>query len=255
MTLQGKAAVITGAARGVGRATALQLARLGCAVLVNYHRSRDAAERTAADVRALGVQAVCHQGSVADDAACRAMMDAAAQAFGRIDILVNNAGTTRFITLNDLEAVKDEDWNSILMTNLKGTFQCARAARRHLEASDMGTIVNVASIAGIGANGSSIPYSASKAGVINLTVSLARALAPRIRVNAVAPGLIEGEWVQEGLGDRYEAALKARIAQTPLGRVCKPDDVAATIVSLITGSSLVTGQTLIVDGGCNLGMR
>jgi 3-oxoacyl-[acyl-carrier protein] reductase len=255
MNLQGKAAVITGAARGVGRATALQLARLGCSVLINFNRSRETAERTVEEVRALGVPAACQQGDVASDAACREIMAATVRAFGRLDILINNAGTTRFIPLRDLEAVKDEDWTNILSTNLKGTFQCARAARPHLEASDMGTIVNVASIAGLGGNGSSIPYSASKAAVINLTVALARALAPKIRVNAVAPGLIEGEWVQEGLGDRYEAALKDRIALTPLGRVCRPDDVAAAIVGLVTGSTMVTGQTLIVDGGCNLGGR
>ncbi len=252
MSLQGKAAVITGAARGVGRATALRLARLGCATLINYNSSRDEAEQTAAEIRALGVKAICFQGSVADDAACRGMMAAAVAAFGRLDIVVNNAGTTRFIPHADLAAVTDEDWASIFSTNVKGPFQCARAAQKHLEASDLGIIVNVASTAAYNANGSSIPYGASKAALVNLTTALARAMAPKVRVNAVAPGIIDGEWVKQGWGDQYEAKLKDRIKQSPLGRVCLPDDVAAAIVSLITGSPLVTGHTLMVDGGSNL---
>jgi 3-oxoacyl-[acyl-carrier protein] reductase len=255
MNLQGKAALVTGAARGVGRATVLQLARLGCSSLINYNSSRADAEATAAEARALGVKAVCFQGSVAEDAACRGMVAAAVQAFGRLDFLVNNAGATRFIPHGDLEAVQDDDWAKILFTNLKGPFQCARAARPHLEASGAGHIVSVASTAAYNANGSSIPYGASKAGLVNLTVSLARALAPKIQVNAVAPGIIAGEWVKGGWGDQYEAKLQERIAQAPLRKVCGPDDVAAAILGLITGSPLVTGQIHVIDGGANLVVR
>lgn len=254
MELTGKAAVVTGASRGVGRATALALARGGCNVLINCNQSHAAAEAVRREVEALGVKAVVFVGNVADDAACRGMMAAAAKAFGRLDILINNAGTTRFIPHDDLEAVTDADWDKLLGTNLKGPFQCARAARPHLERQG-GVIINVASVAGIYGTGSSIPYCASKAGVINLTLSLARVLGPKIRVNAVAPGFIEGDWLKSGLGDDYEQARAAKAKQSVLGRNCQPEDVAAAILSLVTGSELITGQTVICDGGYNLSNR
>lgn len=254
MNLQGKAAVVTGAARGVGRATALALARGGCSVLINYHTSRVAAEETAAEITALGGRAITFQGSVADDNVCRGMMERAAEEFGRLDILVNNAGTTRFINFQDLDAVTDADWSNIFATNLKGPFQCARAARPYLEASGDGVIVSVASVAGITGAGSSIPYCASKAGVINLTLSLARTLGPRIRVNAVAPGFIEGEWLRTGLGADFEAAKNAKAAAALLGKVSTPEDIAAAILALIS-ADMVTGHTLVVDGGHTVGPR
>jgi 3-oxoacyl-[acyl-carrier protein] reductase len=254
MNLQGKAAVVTGAARGVGRATALALARGGCSVLINYHTSHAAAEETANEICAHGARAVTFQGSVADDNVCRGMMEKAAAEFGRLDILVNNAGVTRFINFQDLEAVTDDDWSSILDTNLKGPFQCARAARPYLEANGDGVIVNVASVAAFAGAGSSIPYCASKAGVVNLTLALARTLAPKIRVNAVAPGFIEGEWLKKGLGPGYEAARQAKAEQALLGKVCQPEDVAAAILALIS-TDLVTGQTIVCDGGFNLGPK
>lgn len=253
MTIHGKAAVITGASGSVGRATALALAKEGCSVLVNFCHSPGEAEKTAAAVRALGVRAVCFQAAVESDAACRAMMDTAFREFSRLDILVNTAGSTRFIPLSNLEAVTDADWERTFGVNLKGAFQCARAARAHMEASGGGEIVNVASIAGIIGTGSSIPYCASKSALINLTIALARALAPKIRVNAVAPGFIEGEWLRRGLGEAYEATKREKEAHALLGRVCQPEDVAAAILSLITGSDMVTGQTLVCDGGQTIG--
>lgn len=253
MQVNGKVAVITGASRGVGRATALQLAQLGCAVVINHRNSAAEAEQVAAAVRQAGGRALVVQGNVAVDADCRRLMEAAVSEFQRLDILVNNAGTTRFIAFDQLDAVTDEDWSHILNTNLKGPFQCIRAARPHLAANGQGCVVNVASVAAFVGAGSSIPYCASKAGVVSLTVSLARTLAPKIRVNAVAPGFIEGEWLQKGLGDKFEKARDDRAALTPLGRVCRPEDVAAAIVAYITGSDMVTGQTTVVDGGFNLG--
>lgn len=255
MNIEGKAAVVTGASRGVGRATALALARGGCAVAVNYSNSRDQAEETLAAVRSLGVKAIVIQADVADDAACRAMIAQAAKEFGRLDILVNNAGTTEFIAHTDLEAVKDEHWERIMAVNVKGPFQCVRAARPHLEASGAGVVVNVSSIAGIAGTGSSIPYCASKAAVINMTISLARALAPKIRVNSVAPGFIAGEWLQKGLGAEYEKTKAAREKINALGKVCEPEDIAATIMGFITGSDLITGQTLVCDAGTLLAAR
>ena len=249
MRVEGKAAIITGGGTGVGRATSLQLARRGCSVLVNYRSSREGAEQTAAAAADLGVKAIAFHGDVADDGACRGMVEAAVDAFGRLDVLVNNAGTTRFIAHSDLDAVEVEDWDRILAVNVRGPFQCARAARTALAADGGGAIVNVSSIAGIRAIGSSIPYCASKAALNNLTLTLARALAPSIRVNAVAAGFITGRWLQEGLGAGYEPTKAAFEQRAPLGKVCDPDDVADAILSLVTGSDLVTGQVLACEGG------
>lgn len=249
MKVEGKAAVITGGGTGVGRATGLALGKLGCAVLVNYSRSNKEAEETAKDIEALGVKAIPFKADVADDAKCRAMIDTAVKEFGRLDILVNNAGTTSFIPHPDLDAVKDEDWDRIMAVNVKGTFQCARAARGPLEEAGEGEIINITSVAGLAGTGSSIPYCASKAAIINMTVTLARALAPKIRVNAVAPGFINGRWLRAGIGDAYEGVKAATAERLPLGRVCEPEDIAEAILSLITGSDLVTGHVLPCEGG------
>jgi 3-oxoacyl-[acyl-carrier protein] reductase len=181
------------------------------------------------------------------------MAKAALAAFGRIDVLVNNAGTTKFIPHHDLEAVMPEDFAHIMAVNLQGPFQMVRAARQALEAHGQGCVINVSSVAGLRAIGSSIPYCASKAALNNLTVALARALAPKIRVNAVAPGFIAGRWLKGGLGDNYEAALAVQSKRTPMQRVCEPSDVADAILSFVTGSQLVTGVIMPVEGGMLLG--
>ncbi|MEX2016804.1 MAG: SDR family oxidoreductase [Candidatus Hydrogenedentales bacterium] len=255
MKLDGKAAVVTGASRGVGRATALDLARRGCAVLINYSRSKDEAVSVADEVRQFGVNSELFQGDVADNAACRAMMERAAKAFGRLDVLVNNAATTAFIPHSDMEQVTDEVWDRLMRVNVIGPFQCVRAARPHLEMHGSGEVVNVASVAGIVAMGSSIPYCASKAALLNMTVSLARTLGPKIRVNAVAPGAIQGEWLKQGLGARYDHFMKANEERAVLKAVCTPEDVSAAILAFIEGSDMVTGQTVVVDGGMLIGPR
>ncbi len=250
MQIKGKAAVVTGGGTGVGRATALELARRGCSVLINYSRSKDEAEQTAVEVSALGVKGVAIQADVADDAACRKMIETAVREFGRLDVLVNNAATTAFIRHSDLEAVKTEDWQRILSVNLLGPFQCARAAKEALLASGNGEIVNVSSVAGLAGIGSSIPYAASKAALNNLTVTLARVFAPTVRVNAVAPGFITGRWLRQGLGDAfYEAAKKRSEESVILHKVCDPEDVAAAIINIITGPDLMTGQIIPIEGG------
>ena len=249
MDLSQKAAIVTGGGTGVGRETALELARLGCSVLINYSRSRSEAEATAVEVGQLGVGAVAMLADVADDVACRAMVERALAEFGRLDVLVNNAGTTRFIAWDDLDAVETEDWERIYAVNLRGVFQCIRAARVALAADGGGEVVNVASLAGISGGGSSIPYATSKAAVIALTRGLVPTLGPEVRINAVAPGFITGRWLGEGLGDAYEPVRELMSQKAPAGRVCDPVDVAAAIVSLITGSDMVSGQTVVVDGG------
>lgn len=255
MKIEGKAAVVTGASRGVGRATALDLAEGGCAVLINYSSSKDEAEEVLEEARAHGVKAMTFQANVADDAACRAMMDAAAKEFGHLDILVNNAGTTSFIPHSNLEGVGDEDWDRILGVNLKGPFQCARGAKKHMEAAGDGEIVNVASVAGIAGTGSCIPYCCSKAALINLTTTLARVLAPNTRVNTVAPGFITGKWLEQGLGAAYEPAKQGAENHAVLGKVSDPEDVSAAILAFITGSDLVTAQTIACDGGAMIGPK
>jgi len=255
MDIRGKAAVVTGATRGVGRATALMLARGGCDVLVNYSRSKAEAESVAGEVSALGVKGVPFKCDVHVDAECRAMMDFAQKTFGRLDVLVNNAGTTQFIAHSNLEAVTDEVWDQILGVNLRGSFYCVRAARPHMEKNGGGAVVNVTSVAGVAGIGSCIPYCCSKAALNNMTVTLARALGPKIRVNAVAPGFIEGEWLKQGFGDRYAQVKAANEARCVTGRVSQPDDIAAAIMSFITGSEQVTGQVLTVDGGYLIGPK
>jgi 3-oxoacyl-[acyl-carrier protein] reductase len=249
-----KAAIITGGGTGVGRATVLALARLGYATLVNYSRSQEEAEATCREADALGPPSLAFRADVADDAQCRAMVAAAADRFGRCDVLVNNAGITRFINMPDLEEVSDDDWRRIMAVNVLGPFHCARAVKNLMLAGGGGQIINVSSIAAMTGRGSSIPYVASKAALNTLTMSLARTLAPRIRVNAVAPGFITGRWLEQGYGDSYDMVRRAVEKKNPLGRVCDPDDVAAAIVGLVTGSTMITGQILVVDGGSLLGL-
>lgn len=253
MQLAGKAAIITGGGTGVGRATALRLAQQGCSVLINYSKSKDEAEQTAAEVSALGARALTYQADVADDDACRAMVAAAVQAFGRVDILMNNAGTTRFVLAADMEKVTDEDWQRIYAVNVIGAFHCARAVKEPMLAAGGGQIINITSVAGFAGKGSSIPYAASKAALNNLTIALARSLAPHIRVNAVAPGFITGRWLEQGFGDAYEGVKRTVARSCPLEKVSDPDDVAAAVMSLLTGSAMVTGQILVCDGGMLIG--
>jgi 3-oxoacyl-[acyl-carrier protein] reductase len=249
MEVSDKAAIVTGASSGVGQATALALAGQGCAVLVNYLNSESAAEQTAQSICDAGGKAIAFRADVSQDADCRAMVAAATDAFGRLDVLVNNAGYTRFIAHPDLDAVTDDDWDRIMRTNVKGSFQCARAARDPMIESGGGEIINVSSVAGISGRGSCIPYTASKAAIINMTVTLARVLAPNIRVNSIAPGFIAGRWTEQGLGEAYEATKKRMARVSPLGDVCTPEDVAEAILGTITGSDMITGQTIVIDGG------
>ena len=181
MDLREKVAIVTGSSRGVGRATALALSRQGAAVVVNYNRSRDAAEDVVKEIHTRGGRAAAHQADVSDDAACRGLVEVAHCEFGGLDVLVNNAGTTRFIAHSDLDAVTDEVWDEILGVNVKGPFQCIRAALSSLRESGDAEIVNVASVAGFSAAGSCVPYGASKAALINMTVNLARAGAEHSR--------------------------------------------------------------------------
>ena len=250
MDVTSKAAFITGGGTGVGRATALALAERGCSVAVNYSRSEDAAEQTAADVRAFGVKGLAVQGDVADDADCRRMVDEAVGELGRLDILVNSAGTTVFVQHDDLDGITTEDWHRLYAVNTMGPFQMMRAAADHLRADGGGEVVNISSVSGVAGVGSSLPYCASKAALNNLTVTMARVLAPEVRVNAVAPGFITGRWWKEGQGEDVHDLVEGAVTKSvPLQAVCDPEDVADAVMGFVEGSDLATGQILVVDGG------
>ncbi|HJZ94351.1 MAG TPA: SDR family oxidoreductase [Gemmataceae bacterium] len=238
-----KVALVTGSATGAGRATALRFARRGFAVAVNYSRSKAEAEETFAQVRAVGVPAILCRATVADDGQVRAMVERCRLELGGLDVLVNNAGMTHFIPHTELDAVTDVVWDEIFQVNLKGAFYASRAAMPLLR-ERKGCIVNVSSVAGLQGHGSSIPYSASKAAMNCMTQSLARAFAPDVRVNAVAPGPIQTRWL---VG--HEEHVEKAIAQTPLKRSATPDDVADVIEFLALGTTLMTGQVVVVDGG------
>ncbi|MCK0470719.1 3-oxoacyl-[acyl-carrier-protein] reductase [Halalkalibacter sp. APA_J-10(15)] len=242
--LQGQTAIVTGASRGIGRATALELGRNGANVVVNYAGSQAKAEEVVTEIKGFGVDAIAIQANVADGEQVKALMKQTVDAFGRIDILVNNAGITRD---NLLMRMKDDEWDDVINTNLKGVFQCAKAVSRQMMKQRYGRIINVASVVAVLGNAGQANYVAAKAGVIGLTKTLARELANRnIHVNAVAPGFIETDMTDE-LGEDMKAQL---LNQIPLATLGKPEDIANTIRFLASSDAdYMTGQTLHVDGG------
>jgi len=255
MTAGSRAAIVTGASSGIGAAVALELARRGVDVLINYVQNRAGAEAVAAQCRALGARAAIAPGDVAADADCRALVAAARADLGRIDYLVNNAGVSKFVAHPNLDGLEAADFARIFSVNVTGAFQMLRAALPALRASGRGAVVNVASIAGTCGIGSSVAYAASKAALLSLTVTLARALAPAVRVNAVAPGFVDTPWQLAGLGpDRHRKALDSVRAGTPLKAVTQPADVAEPIVWLLEHAAHVTGEALHVDAGLHLRM-
>ncbi len=253
MTANHPVALVTGSATGVGAATARRLAGKGWRVVLNYTKSEAEARETEAACRAAGAQTRLVRADVADDGDCRRLADAALDAWGRIDALVNNAGVTRFAAHDDLEALSAVDFHRIYGVNVVGAFQMVRACVPAMKRQGRGAVVNVSSIASVTGMGSSIAYAASKAALNSLTVTLARALGPEIRVNAVCPGMIEGRWLREGLGDeRYEATRDRYRKNAPLRRTAQPDEVAETVVWLVEGAPLVTGELLLVDAGMHV---
>lgn len=238
-----KVALVTGSATGVGRACAVRFAKLGFAVVVNYSKSVAEAEETVKLVEECGVPAMLCRATVADDSQVKEMVARAVGEWGGIDVLVNNAGTTHFVPHTDLDALTDEIWDEIFQVNVKGAFYATRAAMPFLK-ERKGTVVNVTSVAGIAGQGSSVPYCASKAALNCMTLSLARAFGPEVRVNAVAPGPILTRWL-EG----REAHVEKFLEGAPLKRAATPDDIADAVVYLACGTTLTTGQVLVVDGG------
>lgn len=246
MQLQGRTALITGAATGIGRAIALALAREGANIVINYSKSREEAEAARAEVEECGVQGLVVQADVGSCEQVESMVRQVLSRFGRIDVLVNNAGTTDFVPLHDLDGLLEPYWDRALNVNVKGMFFASRACADELR-KHRGCIVNITSIAGFNGAGSSIAYAASKAAGISLTKSFARVLAPEVRVNSIAPGIVITRWV-----DGKEEHVKRYSDDTPLGRPAYPEDIAELAVALIRSGNFVTGQTIVVDGGWSL---
>jgi len=244
-----RVAIITGGATGVGAAVARMLAAKAYSVLVNYSRSGDAAAGVVKDCLALGADAIAVQGDVASDSDCSEL---ARQAMARIDALVSSAGTTQFIPMSDMDAVTTADLERVYAVNTIGPFQMARAVKQHMQTGS--AIVNVSSTSSLTGSGSSFAYVLSKAALNILTVALARTLAPAIRVNAVLPGMIEGRWMRDGLGEKVYERVKGEFAAVAaLGRISTPEQIASAICWLLEPDSVVTGQLITVDAGFLLG--
>jgi 3-oxoacyl-[acyl-carrier protein] reductase len=254
MKLDGSVCIVTGSATGVGSACAVLLAKKGARVVINYSRSEREARETMVACMATGSEALLVQGDVANDADCRRIADATLERWGRIDGLVNNAGATKFINPSDLEAIDAADFHNLLDVNVIGAFQMIRAVVPAMRAHGQGAIVNVSSNSTAIGGGSSLAYVASKGALNALTLTLARALGPEIRVNAVSPGVIDSRWLKDGVGEAAFAAVRDRYADAAvLGRVAQPEDVADPVVWLLEGADYITGEILMVDGGVRLG--
>ena len=243
-----KSALVTGAATGIGRSAVLALARAGYDVALNYSSSEAAARETAAEAQKAGARTLLVRCDVSDEKGVRAMLAEVDRSFGRLDVLINNAGTTASWKPKDLDSLSLEDWDRVFAVNVRGLFQVTRASVPLLK-KNQGCIVNTASIVGLRPGPQPLPYAASKAAVVSLTKTLAWNLGPDIRVNAVAPGWMEGDWMKRMLKDNYGDLMGKRARATPLKRVVTADDVAETMMSLIQGNRFVTGEIIVIDGG------
>lgn len=254
MKLEGAVCIVTGSATGTGAACALQLASKGCRVVVNYTKSEKDAKETLAACQATGAEAILVKADVASDADCRALARAAVDRWGRIDALINNAGITKFAAATDLDALDAADFQRLYAVNVIGPYQMIRACVPAMKQQGKGAIVNISSISGVMGIGSSTAYVASKGALNAMTLALARALAPQIRVNAVCPGLIETRWHLSRFSREDYSRFKQNYEKTvPLAKAASPDDVAEVALWLIEGAALITGESILVDAGLHLG--
>ena len=253
MILKDSVCIVTGSATGIGAACAELLAAKGARVAINYTKSEKEAQATAAACDAKGAETILVRADVSSDTDCRKLAQAALDKWGRIDGLINNAGVTKFARHGDLDSLEATDFQRIFGVNVIGPFQMVRAVVPAMQKQGAGAIVNISSIAGLTGMGSSVAYAASKGALNTMTLSLARALGPSIRVNAVCPGFVETRWLTGGLGGSYESLKQNYEAITPLKSVVYPEDVADAAVWLLEGARKVTGETILVDSGVHLG--
>ncbi len=245
--------IVTGAASGIGEATARMLAAGGARIVVNYRANREGADAVAEACRAAGGEAIVVGADVSEDAGCKAMAQAALDQWGRIDGLVNNAGTTKIVPHDQLDDLNGEDFLHIYNVNVVGPYQMTRAVVPAMKAEGRGSVVMISSVAGVMGVGSSIAYAASKGALNTMTLSLARALAPEIRVNTVCPGFVTGRWQQEWRGEGYDDFVAGVKAATPLNRAGSPEDMAETAIMMLAGNANVTGEVILCDAGSHLG--
>jgi 3-oxoacyl-[acyl-carrier protein] reductase len=247
---QRKVALVTGSATGIGRAIAVILAKNGYDLAINYSRSEKDVRVTAEQIEAAGARCAVFKADVSNEAEVVRLIAGVEEAYaGRLDLLVNNAGTTIDIPPNKFDTIAVEDFDRVFAVNVRGTFLVTKHATRLLRAMEQADVINTASIVGLRPGPQPLPYSASKAAIISMTRTLAGALGPKIRVNAIAPGWMDGDWMVRALGDKYEGLMERRAKATPLKRCATVDDVAETALAIATSMRFVNGQVIVIDGG------
>lgn len=253
MQIKDKVAIVTGSSSGIGLEIAQALARNGCHVVINYNSNDKGAQNVAEACRSHGVKALVQQADVSEDDDCRNLVQNTLDEFGGLHILINNAGTTTFCEHKNLAGLDKQDFLNLYSTNTVGAFQMIRAAEDALNQHDIAHVVNMASIAGITGLGSSIAYAASKGALVTMTMSLARVLGPKIRINAVCPGFVQGEWLEKGLGkENYDKMMAGLKEITPLQQTATPETVAQVTLGIVQSMDWTTGETIIIDGGAHL---
>lgn len=253
MNLNNAVAIITGSSSGIGAAIARRFAREGCHVVINYSRNDEGARQVAADCEAFGVQTLVQQADVANDADCRDLVKATLDKFGKLNVLINNAGTTKFCDHRNLDGLDKQDFLDLYAVNTVGAYQMVRAAEEALRQQDIAHVINMASIAAIAGVGSSIAYAASKGALVTMTLSLARVLGPQVRVNAICPGFVQGEWLAQGMGEEnYQRMLNGMQKIAPLADTATPERIAEAALGIVQGMDWTTGEAILVDGGAHL---
>lgn len=250
----GNVCIVTGSATGIGAACVVELARRGWRTVINFTKSEAEAQATARECEKHGGETLLVRADVSQDADCRRMADATLEKWGRIDGLINNAGTTKVVfNHSNLEALSAEDFLRIYSVNVVGAFQMIRAVEPAMRKQGAGSVVNISSRAGVDSTGTSIAYAASKGALNTMTMGLARALGPQIRVNAVCPGFVETRWLQQAIGEKYEMARARWSSNSALQKPSTPEDIADVAIWLLTGGPTVTGELILADGGNRLG--
>ncbi|GAB1258892.1 SDR family NAD(P)-dependent oxidoreductase [Aurantivibrio plasticivorans] len=253
MQLKDSSAIVTGSSSGIGAAIAIALAEQGCNVAITYSRNSSGAEKVAEQCQAYGVKTLIKKANVANKEDCQSLVDDTVAACGKLNILINNAGTTKFCEHSNLDGLDKDDFLNLYEVNTVGAFQMVQSAAPIMRNEPVAHIINMASIAAVTGVGSSIAYAASKGAMLTMTMSLARVLGPQIRINAICPGFVQGEWLAEGLGqETYDKTLAGVRRIAPLNDTATPERIAETAIGVISGMDWTTGESIIIDGGTHL---